>query len=233
MKAIILAAGMARRMGTCFPKSILNVNGETIIHRLVRQLISNNIEMIYIVVGWEKYKIIEKLNDFANRIIYIYNDEYCSTNTAYSLWLSRNFIDESFIYVHADLVCHDSIIEKIVNIKEANCCCVELKPRYDKDAMKTKISNNRILKFSKELPEKDNSGTAIGIYKFNIDFFKKFIREFEINIDKNKTKYVTDVVNNFIYSETLNCCDIGSLSYDDIDDPIDYCNILQRFSEEY
>lgn len=233
MKAVILAAGMSRRMGMNFPKSILNINGETIIHRLVRQLLSNRIETIYIVVGWENHKIIKELDDFTNKIIFIHNYEYCSTNTAYSLWLSSKYIDESFIYIHADLVCHDAIIEKIINSCDANCCCTDLKPRYDNDAMKISVSDNKILELSKELPSELNRGTAIGIYKFDVTFFRKFIEEFEMNFEKYKNKYSTDVLNNIILNEQLNCCDISIFPHDDIDDQVDYCNVLQRISEVY
>ena len=79
MNAVSLAAGMSRRMGMNFPKSILNINGEIIIHRLVRQLLSSRIETIYIIVGCENHKIIKELDDFTNKIIFIHNYKYpCS-----------------------------------------------------------------------------------------------------------------------------------------------------------
>ena len=60
-RAVILAAGYGMRMvpiNTEEPKGLLEVNGETLIERLIKQLHTVGIDEIYIVVGFMKERTI-------------------------------------------------------------------------------------------------------------------------------------------------------------------------------
>lgn len=106
--AIILAAGFGMRMvpiNTEIPKGLLNVYGEILIERIIRQLHEVGIYEIYIVVGFmkEKYEcLIDKYG-----IELIVNPEYSKKNNLYSLHLVQKHISNTYI-IPCDIWCKNN-----------------------------------------------------------------------------------------------------------------------------
>lgn len=98
MNAIILAAGMGTRLRPLTddtPKSLVEVNGQPIVERQIRSLREIGVEDISIVTGY----LHEKFNYLKEKygVKLIYNDKYDIYNNAYSLYLAREHIKDSFI----------------------------------------------------------------------------------------------------------------------------------------
>lgn len=105
LNAIILAAGYGMRMvpiNTETPKGLLEVKGETLIERLIRQLQEVHIQKIYIVVGFlkEKYEYLVDQYD----VELIINEEYSFKNNLHSLNLAEKYIGNSYI-IPCDIWC--------------------------------------------------------------------------------------------------------------------------------
>ena len=103
--AIILAAGFGMRMVPInheTPKAFLEVNGEKLIERQIRQLQAVGIHEIYIVVGFMKEKF-EYLMDKYN-VELIVNSEYASKNNIHSLNLALDHIHNTYV-VPCDVWC--------------------------------------------------------------------------------------------------------------------------------
>ena len=94
MQAIILAAGMGRRLGEYTKnntKCMVEVNGEKLIDRFIRQLSKHHLSRLVIVVGYEGQKLIDYIGHRYDDIInieYITNPIYDKTNNIYSLALA-------------------------------------------------------------------------------------------------------------------------------------------------
>jgi len=110
---LILAAGSSLRLKELtkdIPKSLLEVNHQTLFERHLKNLKSIGIKKIYVVVGFLKEKIIEKFsNDYHGiKIIYIESELYHSTGHSLSLLIGINHILkkennlDSLVLVHAD-----------------------------------------------------------------------------------------------------------------------------------
>ncbi|MCI5774401.1 MAG: NTP transferase domain-containing protein [Erysipelotrichaceae bacterium] len=107
--AIILAAGYGiRGIPTRYemPKSLLSINGEVIIERIIKQLKEAHIHKIYIVVGFMK-ECFEYLVDKYD-VQLIYNDQYAIKNNLYSLKLVVDKIDNSYI-IPSDVWLYENI----------------------------------------------------------------------------------------------------------------------------
>ena len=110
MQAIILAAGMGRRLGEFTSdntKCMLEVNGVRLIDRMLGQLSKLNLSRIVIVIGYEG----EKLRSYLTKnypsypIEFVENKVYDRTNNIYSLWLARGFIaEEDTLLLESDLI---------------------------------------------------------------------------------------------------------------------------------
>lgn len=97
-QAIILAAGYGMRMvpiNTEEPKGLLEINGEPLIERLIKQLKERGVNKIQIVVGFmkEHYEyLIDKYH-----VHLIVNSRYGDWNNIYSLFLVRKDLANSYV----------------------------------------------------------------------------------------------------------------------------------------
>lgn len=106
--AVILAAGTGSRMvpiNTLYTKGMLEVNGETLIERMIRQLKSSGIEEIYVVAGYmkEEYERFEK--EYGIKLIV--NREFRKRGSLYSLSLAKEHISNTYI-VPCDVWCREN-----------------------------------------------------------------------------------------------------------------------------
>ena len=130
MQAIILAAGMGRRLGeftAANTKCMLEVNGVRLIDRMLNQLETLNVNRIVIVTGYEGEKLRKYLNkNYPDKgILFINNPIYDKTNNIYSLWLAREYMSEDdTLLLESDLIFDYSILEAAVNSKYHNVALV-------------------------------------------------------------------------------------------------------------
>lgn len=111
-RAIILAAGFGMRMvpiNTLTPKALLEVNGETLIERLIKQLQQVGIEEIYIVVGFMKEAFEFLIDQYHVKLIV--NTDYATKNNLYSLKLALSYLTNAYI-VPCDLWCELNPFDK-------------------------------------------------------------------------------------------------------------------------
>ena len=95
MQAIILAAGMGKRLGEYTKnntKCMVPVNGTPLIDRVLKQLSELSLRRVVIVVGYEGKKLMDYLGTEKNglRIEYVNNPVYDKTNNIYSLALAKD-----------------------------------------------------------------------------------------------------------------------------------------------
>lgn len=104
-RAIILAAGFGMRMvpiNTEMPKGLLEVNGEPLIERIIKQLHEVGIKEIYVVVGFMKEKYEYLIDEYGVELIV--NSEYASKNNIHSLKLVKEHLKNSYI-IPCDIWC--------------------------------------------------------------------------------------------------------------------------------
>lgn len=103
--AIILAAGLGMRMvpiNTETPKGLLEVKGEPVIERIIKQLHEVNVRDIYMVVGFMKEKYEYLIDEYEVRLIV--NPEYAIKNNLYSLKFAVNYLSNTYI-IPCDIWC--------------------------------------------------------------------------------------------------------------------------------
>ena len=96
--AIIMAAGMASRFAPISdecPKALLEVKGEILIERQIRQLIEAGVPQIIIVVGYMKERFAYLKDKFG--VIIIENPEYTTRNNHSSIYAVRKYLKNSYI----------------------------------------------------------------------------------------------------------------------------------------
>ena len=131
MQAIILAAGMGKRLGEFTKentKCMVQVNGVCIIDRILTQLSKLNLNRVVIVVGYESEKLMAHIGDRYNdllKIEYVNNPIYDKTNNIYSLALAGEELQQDdTILLESDLVFDESMLQLLVNTPFPNLALV-------------------------------------------------------------------------------------------------------------
>lgn len=106
--AIILAAGFGMRMvpiNTEVPKGLLEVYGEPLIERIIKQLHEVGITSIYIVVGFMKEQYEYLIDEYGVELIV--NTEYKQKNNLHSLRCVEQYLSNSYI-IPCDIWCKNN-----------------------------------------------------------------------------------------------------------------------------
>jgi len=117
--ALLLAAGTGSRLYPLTqnaPKCLTLVNGIPILERLISSLNQHGFKRLVVVTGHLENCIRDFLGNQAGNITidYIFNPLYMKTNNIYSLWMAREYINESFLLLESDLVFDNSLLDAML-----------------------------------------------------------------------------------------------------------------------
>lgn len=183
MQAIILAAGMGRRLGEFTAdntKCMLEVNGVRLIDRMLGQLLRLNLNRIVIVIGYESAKLKSYLtkNYPSLPIEFVENNVYDRTNNIYSLWLARGFMaEDETLLLESDLIYEDAILEAAVKTPLKNVALVSKYETWMDGTMVRIDEDNNIVNF---IPKKAFKYSDTDYYYKTVNIYK-FSREFVVN----------------------------------------------------
>ncbi len=120
MQAVILAAGMGKRLKELTSnatKCMVEVNGITMIERMLGQLDRLHLSKIVLVVGYEAQKLMNYVSTLPvhTKIAFVNNDIYYKTNNIYSLYLAKDYlVQEDTLLLESDLIFEDGILEYLI-----------------------------------------------------------------------------------------------------------------------
>lgn len=183
MQAIILAAGMGRRLGEFTAdntKCMLEVNGVRLIDRMLDQLDTLCLERIVIVIGYEGQKLKNHISKHypTKQIVFVENPVYDKTNNIYSLWLTRGFMaEEDTLLLESDLIFEDRVLKAAIESEFKDCALVSKYETWMDGTMVRIDDDNNIVNF---IPKKafKYSDTAfyyktVNVYKLSKEFIVK------------------------------------------------------------
>ena len=186
MQAIILAAGMGKRLGDLTKdntKCMVKVNGVPLIDRLLTQLSRFSLVKVIIVIGYEG----KKLRDYIGQeykglaIEYIENSIYNTTNNINSLSLAKQQLQEDdTLLIESDLIFEDSLFDMILNSPDPNVALVDKYETWMDGTMVHLDEENNIVNF---VPKKTFKYSDVSSYYKTVNVYK-FSKEF------SRSKYV-------------------------------------------
>lgn len=207
MQAIILAAGMGRPMGYLTKdvnKCMLEINGISLIDRLLCQLSAFELNRVIIVVGYQA----QKLKDYiGNRyykklnIEYVFNPQYETTNNVFSLSLVKNQLQEDdTILIESHMIYEDGIMELLLNDRIPNLALVAKYQTWMDGVMVRIDDDNNIVNF---IPENAFEYSDTQFYYKTANIYK-FSKEFSSNTYVPFLEaYCKSIGNNEYYEQVL------------------------------
>ena len=185
MKSVILAAGVSRRLYPLtyeMPKCLMKVGDKAILDRQLKTLQSSKISEVIIVVGYYRELIVDYVKSHYNdlNVKFVINHHYFETNTAYSLRLCNDFINnEPFILMNADVLYPKEVLTRVINSNYNTVLAVDIKPCGREEVKVIEGEGNRIVAIGKELIEDNSLGEFIGVAKFSKNISSKFMNSLD------------------------------------------------------
>lgn len=180
MQAIILAAGMGKRLKELTrnnTKCMVEVNGVTLIDRVLHQLDALSLNRIVVVVGYEGHKLQEYISTLTvnTPIEYVENPIYDKTNNIYSLWLAREELaKDDTLLLESDLIFEDSVLRALVDDPRDTLALVDKYERWMDGTVVKLDDEDRILAFvpGKQFDFREVSQyyKTVNLYKFSKHF---------------------------------------------------------------
>ena len=239
MKAIILGAGYGSRLGNFakeLPKSLVDINGKSIIKRQIETFRNNGIKDIIVIVGPNKDKF--QLND----IEYVVDKNFHEHEQLGSLMIANKHFQNDIVISFGDVIVDDNIMKQVIESTYDIGVAIDLKweKNYENRTQHPKseadlalIRSNKLTKIKKNLDSVENHqlGEFLGIIKLSNIGSKKFLDVFERLNSSHEGKfhdassfqkaYLTDMIDELIQTnEDVNPIFIDGVWFE-IDTPQD------------
>ncbi len=180
MQAIILAAGMGKRLkeltrNNC--KCMVEVNGVSLIERMMRQIERKNLSRIVVVVGYRAQDLKDYITamNIKTPVIFVENSIYDKTNNIYSLMLAKQYLcEEDTLLFESDLIFEDAVLDTLIEDPRSTLALVDRYARWmdgtcvclDEDDHITGFVPGKQFDFTKT----DSYFKTVNIYKFSKEF---------------------------------------------------------------
>ena len=183
MQAVILAAGMGRRLGVLTQnrtKCMIELNGRTLIKRSLDILSKLDLDRIVIVIGFEGQDVRNAIGDSYGDvpIEYIENAEFRTTNNIYSLFLARHVLaEDDTLLLESDLVYEAKIVDDLLAHPSPNVAAVDRFRTWMDGTVVTISSDHSIGQF---IPKKDFNPSRTDEYYKTVNIYK-LSRDYLVN----------------------------------------------------
>ena len=247
MQAIILAAGMGRRLGDYTKdntKCMVPVNGVRLIDRLLGQLAKQQLNRVIIVVGYKGKELREYIGnryDSLLNIEFAENPVYDKTNNIYSLAIVKDKLQEDdTLLIESDLIFSDRMIPMIVDNPYPNLALVAKYETWMDGTMVRLDEEQNIVNFiSKDAfdyNDVDSYYKTVNIYKLSKQFSQQkyvpFLDAYTKAVGNNE--YYENVLRiiSLLNNHDMKALPIGQEKWYEIDDKQDLDIAEALFADE-
>ena len=191
MKAIILAAGIGRRLwpltAEC-PKCLLSFDGHTLLTCLLTALERAEVREVVIVVGYLRHKIIDAVAQSGTRLSvrYVENPRY-QKGSMLSLWRARAELDQDLLILDADVLCPPALLSRLVYSDHENAVLLDPRAVPSGEEMMLAARQDRVWHIGRRLPGIwDTVGESVGFFKFTEEAGKQLRQSVELCFRQGK-----------------------------------------------
>lgn len=154
MKALILNSGKGTRMGNLTkdgPKCLVKLyDNTTILERQLSILEKYGISDIILTTGQYDKEIREVCSNYSSlKFTFVFNELYDTTNYIYSIYKSKDCLDDDILLLHGDLIFEEYVILRLLN-SENSCVAVNSHQTNPNKDFKADVCDGRVSKISVE-----------------------------------------------------------------------------------
>ena len=223
MKALILAAGVSRRLYPQTyntPKCLLEVGGKPIINHQLEALSELGINDITMIVGYHREMLVESVEKNFPEINFkfIVNHHYFETNTTYSVYVGKKALSDQYLLMNADVVYPKKLLSKLYHSSFENVLAVDIKSCGREEVKVIDGGQNKISAIGKDLIEDQCLGEFIGVAKFSLEFMNEFVNALGQLIEAGgKNDYFEAGIEQLLEKQLVNYVDVSEYPCLEID----------------
>ena len=246
MQALILAAGMGKRLGEYTKnntKCMVPVNGTPLIDRVLKQLSMLSLNRVVIVVGYEGEKLMDYIGNEKDglKIEYVNNPVYDKTNNIYSLALAKEkLMEDDTLLIESDLIFDDGMFKLLLDNPNPNLALVAKYESWMDGTMVCIDKDCNIVNFVPKdafrYEDAEQYYKTVNIYKFSKAFsqtkYVPFLDAYSKAVGNNE--YYENVLRiiSFLNSHDLKALPITNEKWYEIDDKQDLDIAEALFADE-
>lgn len=205
------------------PKSLINIEGRTVLEYIILNLNKNGIKDFIIVVGHQKEEVQKTCDaireEFGVNFDLVENERYFETNTGYSVKIALENVDDDVIIINGDNVFDIGIIENLLRCKNSAIIIDNVKKLNDESFKIALDSENKIIEMmGKEIDIDSSNGEFIGISALkheDIPFYRGILDQL---LNKNEMEYYDIAYIDFSIIRNLDFVFTKGLKWTEIDD---------------
>ena len=221
--AVILAAGLGSRLKSLTldkPKAMVKYKDKEIISYQIECLREFGINKIIIVTGYLSNKLISFIEKRYSDITFATNNEFSSTNSAYSFMYASDKIEsESYIHINCDILFSKKILKKLIDSNHENAICARNDLVLEDKMENISIDKKDKINYMSLKKRSDSKFKGYGLAKISKDSLNNNLNLYN-NLDleiKKKENYFGLIRNNLdqndyyiIRSDKYNLAEINS-----------------------
>ncbi|MBF2005933.1 MAG: phosphocholine cytidylyltransferase family protein [Chlorogloeopsis fritschii C42_A2020_084] len=233
MKAVILAAGVGRRLGKNGqnqPKCLLNFNGKSLLERHLNYLHDLQVDEVAIAVGYQAEKIQDQIQALGveSWVSTVYNPDY-TKGSIISLWALREHLKsgEHLLLMDADVLYDRRILERLVKTNISNSFLLDRDFEQGEEPVKLCVRDGYLVEFRKQVAPDltyDFAGESVGFFRFEGEVALRLAERAEHYVANQRHEEPYEEVIRDLLLETPQAFgyeDITGLSWIEIDFPED------------
>ncbi|MEQ6167123.1 MULTISPECIES: NTP transferase domain-containing protein [unclassified Ekhidna] len=242
MNLVILAAGKNTRLDTGIPKSLVTLNGETLMSRHIRIFKSHGVKKFCIISGYGAEKLEEALPALKkthNADITILHNERFDLENGFSVFRAKEWVEENemsdFFLTMGDHVFDPKFVGEFVKkssgLENTLQLAVDMPGESNNhididDVTKVLVDDNDFIKsISKTIPEYNRYDT--GLFRLKSEVFDVFQQSFD-----QKEYTISESVSKLIDSREAKSVLVEGYTWNDVDNPDDLQSTINLMDQK-
>ena len=235
MTAILLAAGVGRRMGPgAGPKCLLNVGGKSLLRRTLESLRAVGVSEAVLVTGFQAEAVEREARAHAGpmRLTVLTNPRY-REGAVLSLWTARGFLDRDALVMDADVLCPQAAFERLAGSPHRNCLLVDGSVEETGEEQMVFGREGRALHIAKQAPQEirnrmEKAGESLGFLRLNAGASGILRRLLEQAVEAGQVGIEHEQVYPGLFERVqVGCERVDGLAWTEIDTPEDLARAEQ------
>jgi choline kinase len=170
MRAVLLAAGRGRRLGSAEPKCLIDIDGRTLLERHLVNMREAGVTGLTIVVGFEKERIVAALAALTSRIaglpVELVENPRFVHGSIVSLQVAAERLLAGAIWMDADVLYPARLLRRLLASPHENCVLLDGRSEESGEEMMVGVRAGRAVKIARRVgPGWDFAGESVGFAK--------------------------------------------------------------------
>jgi choline kinase len=206
-----------------YPKCLAPIGGQTLLERQLEALRTHGVHRITVVVGYRR----DAIEQVCGRDVhFVFNPEYATTNSLYSLWLARDLLSDGFVVLNSDVLFHPHLLTRLLTSAHQDALLLAAREpgvRYSDEEMKVHVRGGCVAAIDKNLDDAIVDGENVGVAKFGREGAEALLQHADALVrDGLVREWLPRAFHAFSQHRPLHVIETAGYPWIEIDFPEDY-----------